>query len=325
MRGLLAALLLLALPALGEPLEELKLLAEHPVDGIPAGNLSALAWCDDALWALSDRDDDRLYRIAPNAGTWQAEAETFAAPFPPGTALPWGQRMRNWATSLVRGGKLDLEGLSCDAAGNRYLVSEAHAAVLQLPPVGAPNWLLLPDSLIRQARASGMLLHFNALLEGIAVDPAGGRLWLAAERQRRGLLVLQRNNDAWRCAGGCVLLSEGGSEPAPAPLGGQPLARDFSDLAFFAAKLFTLERTAHRICRRQPKTGAVERCWSFAAAALTDTRRYDQRFGVAEALALDAEGAWIGVDNGGHARGDGERRPIVWRFAAPAGGWGAQP
>ncbi|MGH8354285.1 MAG: DNA topoisomerase IV, partial [Pseudomonas sp.] len=45
MRRLLAALLLIATPVLGEPLEELKLLAEHPVDGIPAGNLSGLAWC----------------------------------------------------------------------------------------------------------------------------------------------------------------------------------------------------------------------------------------------------------------------------------------
>jgi len=40
---------------------------------------------------------------------------------------------------------------------------------------------------------------------------------------------------------------------------------------------------------------------------------------------MDAEGAWVGLDNGGHARGDGEKRPLVWRFAAPAGGWGATP
>lgn len=45
---------------------------------------------------------------------------------------------------------------------------------------------------------------------------------------------------------------------------------------------------------------------------------------MAEALALDAQGAWIGIDNGNHVRADGERRPIVWRFAAPAGGWGAK-
>jgi hypothetical protein len=167
-----------------------------------------------------------------------------------------------------------------------------------------------------------MLLHVNALFEGVAVDPAGERLWLAAERENRGLLVLHKQPSSWRCTGGCVLLSEGGQESAPAQLGGEPQARDFSDLVFSQGKLFTLERLGHRICRRQSDSGEVERCWSFAAEALTEARRYDSPFGVAEALVIDKDGAWVGLDNGRRARGDGEQRPLVWRFAAPKGGWG---
>ncbi|MEX6501474.1 esterase-like activity of phytase family protein [Pseudomonas sp. 25A3E] len=305
-------------------LEELQLLEERPVEGIPAGNLSGLAWCDGALWAVSDREDDRLYRLNSQDGLWQAEAESFIAPPAPPIPLPWGVRMRSWLTALVRGGGLDFEGLSCDAQGNRYLVSEARAAVLQLAPFGQPQWLALPPGMVRQARASGMLLHFNALLEGIAIDPAGERLWLAGERQRRGLLVLHKQASRWHCSGGCVLLSEGGSEPLPAPAeGGKPMPRDFSGLAFHREKLFTLERQAHRICRRQLSDGELERCWSFAAEALTEARHYDKPYGMAEALWIDEEGAWIGLDNGRNARGDGELRPIVWRFAAPKGGWGS--
>lgn len=86
-----------------------------------------------------------------------------------------------------------------------------------------------------------------------------------------------------------------------------------------------LEPSAYRVCRRSPANGAVERCWSFAGEALTDERRYGEPYGNAEALWVDAEGAWIGVDNNGKARGDGEKRPIVWRFAAPEGGWMARP
>jgi hypothetical protein len=325
MRRLAVALLLVATPVLAEPqvLEELKLLSEHPVDGIAAGNLSGLAWCGDALWAVSDREDDRLYRLVAGATAWQAEAEHFVAPPSPSTPLPWGLRMRTWVSGLVRGGNLDFEGLSCDAVGNRYLVSEARAAVLQIPPAGAPQWLLLPDSMVRQARASGMLWHFNALLEGVAVDPAGERLWLAAERQRRGLLVLHKRGSNWRCAGGCVLMSEGGTEPSPPQRGSELRARDFSGLAFHNEKLFTLERQAHRICRRKLSDGEVERCWSFAAEALTDDRRYpSSSYGLAEALWVDEQGAWVGSDNGPHIRADGEQRPVVWRFAAPKGGWG---
>lgn len=324
MRTFLAALLLVAIPVMAETpaLVELDLLSEQPVAGMPSGNLSGLAWCGDALWAVSDRDDDRLYRLQPGPTQWQAEAETFVVTNPPAVYLPWGLRMRGWVSGLVRGGELDFEGLSCDARGNRYLVSEAKAAVLQLPLVGAPNWLSLPPGLLRQARASGMLLDYNSLFEGVAIDPAGERLYLAAERMRRGLLLVHKQRSSWLCTGGCVLLSEAGKEPGPAQLGAEEQPRDFSELVWHEDKLFTLERQAHRICRRDPHTAEVERCWSFAAAALTEARRYPASYGLAEALWIDAAGAWIGVDNGGLSRADGEQRPIIWRFAAPKGGWG---
>lgn len=329
MRRLLAAVCLAALPVMAdEPAwAELALQTEHPIEGMAGGNLSGLAWCQDALWAVSDREDDRLYRLQAGdnaeSNVWQAEAELFMAPPPPDMRMPLGLRMRTWMAGIVRGGQLDFEGLSCDAAGNRYLVSEAWSAVLMLPAEGEPRWLPLPQSLQRQARASGMLLHYNSMLEGIAIDPSGERIWLVAERMRRGLLVLHRHRATWRCTGGCVLLSESGDEIAPEPLGGKPQPRDFSGLAFHNDKLFTLERQAHRICRRSPANGQVERCWSFAATALTDERRYSPSYGMAEALWVDAEGAWVGVDNGRFTRADGESRPILWRFAAPRGGWGS--
>ncbi|CAD5106527.1 esterase-like activity of phytase family protein [Zestomonas carbonaria] len=329
-RAWLAALLLAGLPAFAQEQpaqpEELKLQAEYPVEGMAVGNLSGLAWCSDALWAVSDREDDRLYRLTPADNLLLAEAETFEAPPVTDSGLPWGLRTRSWLASQVRGGELDFEGLACDAEGNRYLVSEAHVSVLRLPPAATGGeWLALPSGMVRQARASGMLLRFNALLEGISVNPEGSRLWLAAERERRGLLVLHREQTKWTCAGGCVLFSEGGSQVAPPQLDVPAQPRDFSDLTFFAGHLFTLERQAYRVCRRNPGNGEVERCWSFAGEALQEPRRYGmQTFGLAEGLVIDEKGAWIGLDNGSVARNDGEQRPIVWRFAAPSGGWSAK-
>ena len=327
MRNHLLALGLLAGVANAEPvvLEELTLQAEYPVTEMPGGNLSGLALCGETLWAVSDRDDDRLYQLHREEGLLRAEAETFVAPEPPENLLPWGLRMRNWASGLVRGGMLDFEGLSCDAQGNRYLVSETRAAVLQVASNGNAQWLNLPTGLVRQARASGMLLHFNQGFEGIAIDPAGDRLWLAAEQRRRGLTVLHRRGSSWRCTGGCVLTSESGDEPSPEALGGHPAPRDFSGLAYFGEKLFTLERQAHRICRRTLSDGVAELCWSFASEALSEPRRYAPNYGMAEALWIDKDGAWIGVDNGSQTRADGEVRPVAWRFAAPKGGWSRRP
>ena len=56
-----------------EPAPELKLLSEHPVMGMSGGNLSGIAWCGDALWAVSDREDDVLYRLDTSVSPWQAQ------------------------------------------------------------------------------------------------------------------------------------------------------------------------------------------------------------------------------------------------------------
>lgn len=325
MRSALLGLFCLgAAPVMADTWPELALQSEHPVEGMRGGNLSGLALCSGELWAVSDRDDDQIYRLDTRESLWQAEALPVDVPPAPESGLPWGVRMMGKAISPLRGGELDFEGISCDEAGNRFVVSESHAAVLQIPQAGAPSWLKIDPALVRQARASGMLLHFNALFEGIAVNSQGNQIWLAAERERRGLLPIRKKQSVWDCENGCVLMSEGGLEQPPPQLNAKAQAKDFADLALFEDKLFTLERMAYRICRRTPNTGEIERCWSFANDALTDARRYNTGYGNTEALSLDAKGAWVGVDNGSHRRADGEKRPIVWRFAAPQGGWSAK-
>ncbi|PKH24826.1 esterase-like activity of phytase family protein [Pseudomonas fluorescens] len=308
------------------PVAELKWVSEHPVDGMRGGNLSGLALCGKDLWTVSDRDDEQIYRLDTREPTWNAEVLKIDVPPVPESGLPWGLRSRTTAASFIRGGDLDFEGISCDAAGNRYIVSEAHAAVLQVPAAGAPEWLKIAPGMVREARASGMLLHFNALFEGLTVNPQGNQIWLAAERERRGLISIKRGQSVWDCEGACVLLSEAGLEVQPAQFtNAKAVSKDFADLALFDGKLFTLERNAFQLCRRDTVTAKVELCWSFADDTLTPERRYPQPYGLAEALVVDADGAWIGIDNNFGARADGEKRPVVYRFAAPAGGWSAQP
>lgn len=314
-----------AAPAIAAPLTELALVSEHPVDGMVGGNLSGLAMCGGRLWTVSDRDDHLLYSLDISDTVWQAQPNAIEAPPAPDSGLPLNLRSLASMSSLVRGGSLDFEGVSCDAAGNRYLVSEAYATVLKVPVNGAPEWLPLPVEMVEQARAQGMLKHFNAIFEGIAISPDGNRLWLAAEREQRGLLVVNRENEVWRCKGSCVLRTEPGKDVLPPQVGGKPVSRDFADLSLFNGKLYALERSAYRICRRSLQTGKSEQCWSFAKEALMPHRLYDQAFGLTEALVVDETGAWVGVDNNFGKRADGEKRPIVWRFAAPAGGWGGRP
>lgn len=304
------------------PPPALELLAEYPVEGIEGGNLSGLAYCNGSWWGVSDREDDRLYRLEEAGSEWRAVAERFRAPRPPDSGLPALMMMAAKVRGMLVDGQLDLEGISCDAAGNRYLVSESFAAVLRLSPDGSVDWLDLPRELVDEARRRGLLQQLNALYEGIAVNADGSRLWLAAERQGRGILRVDLDGMG-DCASGCVLVAEAVDKlirPPPA-LGPDPRPADFSALALFGGKLFTLERLAHQVCRRDPDSGSVEHCWSYADTALTEARRYDSPYGLAEALWLDENGAWVGVDNNDQTRVDGESRPTVWHFAAPSEGW----
>ncbi|KIQ33879.1 MULTISPECIES: esterase-like activity of phytase family protein [Pseudomonas syringae group] len=319
-RAWLAALSLVVAPVFAAPLEALKLQSEHPVDGMVGGNLSGLASCNGRLWTVSDRDDNLLYSLDVSDRTWKAEPHVIDMPKPE-SYLPLSLRSLANLSSIVRGGSMDFEGISCDAAGNRYLVSEAYGTVLKVPVEGAPVWLPLPAALVEQARANGMLQHFNAIFEGIAVNAAGDRIWLAAEREKRGLLVVQRDKDQWTCGQSCVLLAEAGKDTLPPEQNRKKVSTDFSDISLYNGKLFTLERSVYRICRRELETGQIERCWSFSKEAMLPSRRYDQPYGLTEALVVDETGAWIGIDNNSGARADGEERPIVWRFAAPAAGW----
>ncbi|KPB33850.1 Uncharacterized protein AC514_4052 [Pseudomonas savastanoi pv. phaseolicola] len=192
-RAWLAALTLVAAPVFAAPLEVLKLQSEHPVDDMVGGNLSGLAMCNGQLWTVSDRDDNVLYSLDVSQNTWKAEAHRIDAPAPH-SYLPLKLRSLAGLSALVRGGDLDFEGVSCDAAGNRYLVSEAYGTVLKVPVSGAPFWLDLPQALIEQARGQGMLQHFNAIFEGIAVNASG---WPPSARSAGcWLCSATRNNGA---------------------------------------------------------------------------------------------------------------------------------
>lgn len=312
---------------------ELQMLSEHPVDGMHAGNLSGLARCGEQLWTISDRDDDRLYKLDTRATVWKAEVVLINVPPAPDDAgRTLSMKAQSFFRSLAGNGALDFEGITCDSGRNLYVLSETYSAILKVPSSGASAWFLtISPNMQIKSREAGLLAHANALFEGLVITGiASTQIWLAAERQKRGLVKIERRITpiyyAWYCAVGCVVMAEGGLAPQPPQFSGsKSVEKDFSDIALFNNKLFLLDRNAFKVCRHEMLTGKQERCWSFAADALVPSRQYNAEHGMAEALLVDAQGAWIGVDNNSSTRADGESRPIVWRFAAPAGGWDASP
>lgn len=311
---------------------QLRMLSEHPVDGMRGGNLSGLANCGGVLWTVSDRDDDRIYRLDTQARVWKAEAVLInVPPVPEDPGRTLSMKTRSFFRSLAGNGALDFEGITCDSGQNRYILSETYSAILRIRPDGGLGWLSISSQMLMMAREAGLLAQANALYEGVVVTGlANTEIWLAAERQKRGLVKIKRMLNpmyyTWFCYSVCVVMAEEGLAPQPPQFPSSKwVDKDFSDIALFDNKLFLLDRNAFKICRHEMVTGRQERCWSFAADALVASRLYTSQHGLTEALLVDAQGAWVGVDNNFATRADGESRPIVWRFAAPDGGWSASP
>lgn len=330
-RGLLlSCCLFTVLPASAfERAPELSLQRALPVDGMTRGNLSALQYCDERLLSVSDREDRTLFELQVGEDSWQATAEHFELPDNSPSMLPVQLLAGAWLRGLS-GRALDFEGLACDADGNRYLVSESQLGVLKLPPAGAApvtgQWLELDPAVYSEGESKGLWQQVNALAEGVAINAEADTLWLAAERQSRGLLKLQRQEDQWRCPlAGCVLLVERRFLPtdafAPGVLSKEVLPVDFSDLVLWQGKLWSLERNAHQVCRRSALSGKRERCWSFAQTVLAEPYVYpDAPYGLAEALLINEDGIMIGLDNNDRVRPDKDSRPWIFQFSLP-GDW----
>ncbi len=329
--ALVGGMLLLSLTGFAQAFQkapELTFENALPVDGMSQGNLSGLARCEGALQAISDRQDDHLYVLTRSDSSWRAEVRRFDLPPRPSSMLPYHLQFGSWLRGL-RGRALDFEGISCDASGARYLVSEGLLAILRLPPVAdgeaaQGEWLDIDEKLYSEGAEQGLWQQINALAEGIAVSPDGETLWLAAERQGRGLLKLQRQNGHWRCpVAGCVLLAERRYMPAapfgPGILDAGLMPLDFTALSYWGDRLWTLERNEHQVCRRHPVSAVRERCWSFADTVLSEPYLYpDAPFGLAEALLVDEQGILVGLDNNNRTRPDGDARPWIFQFSLPA-------
>lgn len=302
--------------------EDLQLLSEKPVQQMPLGNLSGLSYCQNKWWTISDKDDRHLYQLKELGNSFEA----LPVSLPPisndlvANKIGWKKLIMAKISS-----SLDFEGLACDRFQRLYVVSEANSHVLQIAPDWAKaKWLKLPSNLIQEAHRANLLKHFNAGLEGIAVNENGDQLWLIAERDNRGILFAKKLSQHWTCPASCVLLSEKNWIFSPEILGHKQVGVDFSAAVYFKNKLFTLERNAHQICRREAMTGKQERCWSFEKSVLgkPGSRYGDYPFGQAEALWLNNENAWVGLDNNQLARDrDGEKRPLIYQFSAPRRGW----
>jgi hypothetical protein len=222
------------------------------------------------------------------------------------------KRLQGHTELKAKDRRLDLEGLAVcgpEAAGVPeavYLANERAREVLKITggkrlEVVDAAFAALPGAAARLAAGGA-----NAGIEGIAVDCAGQRLFIAKERQERAL---------WR-----VDLRTGKVEalptPPPSERGGQKVidpetghglfdvGADIADLYFDQqadggrGALYALERNTYEILKLDPANGAPLARVSYFK---TEQGLYEtgEPFGQAEALVLTPKRIIVGLDNNG--------------------------
>jgi hypothetical protein len=279
-------------PSISSP-PELELERSLTIESVGDFEPSGLAFVDDKLVTVSDKDDSTVYQIVLGATSASLRPfVTFTAPVDDGPAL-------------------DLEGIAVDTDGSLLLASEGRCRVLRVDRTGTAQWVT--PSLQAIGRRAGLFQKHNAGLEGIARLPHGSLL-LAAEREPRGLVEIPPSGDSSR--------AESWATPHSRYLVPAGRNEDFADLAVIDRDVYALERNSHLVVRiERQNDGWVEGpAWSYARTEDDPRFAYrGSRYGMAEGLAFDREHVFVVMDNNYLARASAptDRRPQLFVFRRP--------
>jgi len=278
----------------GQSYPELEGVAFHPLDASGLLEPSGLVKVDGELYTVADKDNGRIFRVEFGAeGTRLVPAITFRPP---------------------SRGTLDWEGVTADAEGTFYLISERHGRLLRVTHDGEAGWAS-PD-LRPKARKEGLFTKRNAGFEGVTwLGP--GHFLGAVEREPRGLVE-------WREASGKTVVIPHSMNRSPFQ-DALPLLRipDFSALASDGERTFAIFRNAHLLVRleRTADGGWTEaEAWSFRHLETDPQWAFQsQTYGQVEGLAVDGDEVWLILDNnlGTRQADPTDRRPLLIHARMP--------
>lgn len=273
----------------------LKLIHALPVEGPENNQPSGLTLFRDTLFAVSDKHDDTIFRVAlTDSIAVFVPHVTFEIP------------------ESVPGKRLDFEGITCDAEGNFYLVSETAFRILRLSADGVEVSWITP-SLRAVGEQEGLFQARGAYLEGIALL-GPDTLLVCAERQPRGLIEVDRSVEPF---GVRVFNYDDTSLNLP-----DGRSTDFSDLFREDGDLYVLQRNSDAVCKLVYGGPILEEkeVWSFAHIVNREDLRYsNMKYGLAEGLCMDAERVYLILDNNGDCRASDpdDRRPLLLIMERP--------
>ena len=303
--GLMCWILVLVLALFGreglafERAVPLELIHALPIDGPEDCQPSGLTLSGDALYAVSDKHGDTIYRIELMTD------RVVLVPHLRFDAPPLDPPLR----------RMDFEGITHDDEGNFYLVSETGFRILRVRADGEGAQWVTP-SLRLYGEVVGLFQAHGANLEGIMC--LGPQIFLVcAERQPRGLIEVDLRTEPPKIL--ALNYDETRLEfPAQRSMSFSGLFRDGEDL-------YVIERNAEAIVRfGYGDEHLVERdVWSYGHIVNRPDLRYsDMKYGIGEGVCMDRERVYLILDNNGDYRASmpEDRRPLLLIMKRPAKG-----
>lgn len=292
---------------------------EAPVQ--PVTDISGLALCSGKLLAVSDKNNDTIFSITLRDGM-ASIAPALTIPSPPVKEVSYHvpANVQYLLDGVKFPGRQDWEAIAC-RSDEIYLLSERKNGILKIKN-GVSEWLAIDwyESLYQR----GLLHEYNAFVEGIAVYDAN-HLLVAMERNPRGVIELTRHNNSaperesreekaaeWRFKN--YELSN------DKQLKFREDNSDVADIVFYRDAIYTLERNASAVCKRDAATLQATSCFSYAQIENNPANRYaDSRYGLGEGLAIDDQWIYIVFDNNDQPRlsNPQDRRSLLLRMPIP--------
>lgn len=205
---------------------------------------------------------------------------------------------------------LDLEGITHDGE-HFYVVSEAHHRLIKVNSDGQAQWMTHDgSSFYPEANKDGLFQVFNAALEALTYL-GEGRFLLAAERQPRGLIEAQFDENGRLLSQTNHVLDQSVHKLT------KNRKPDLTGLYFHDGEVYALHRNAELIHRWvKNDSGQFEEIdeWSFAHIVNHPAHAYqDMTYGHAEGLAVDDEHFYVILDNNGvpKSKQGNDKRPLL--------------
>jgi hypothetical protein len=258
---------------------------------------SGLAWRNNELWTVNDRTPVP-YRVEFIAGTNEANLVPVPNFFTTSQLAPFAKEKVD---------RYDTEGIAVDEENRVYISEEANRWILRCTPSAAGNKVERLEIDWSPVKKYFDPTDANASFEGVTVG--GGKIFVANERQRGRILVVDRKT-----------LKVVDDFTAQA-IGGNVYDVHYSDLAWHDGFLFALLREGYVVLKINPTTHETVAQFSFSELEHSPEYGYLHVLpvGIMEGLAVDKDWIWLATDNNGmgRIRAPQDHRPTLFRCKRP--------